>query len=165
MEVEELKELLKGREKLQMGYAEHVGTGIRKFYRYIPIYTGAAPKITDDDVYTVKMGLPKSMQMLKVPGEETAQVTDQVTAQVTAQVSDQIKMIIVTLGDKTLSRDEMMLRLQLEHRENFRLTYLRPAIDGGYVDLTILEKPTSSKQKYFLTAKGMKKLDELNSGL
>ena len=142
---------------MQMGYAEHLGTGIRNLYHYVPLYTGADPKITDDDVYTVKMNLPKSMQMLKVPGEDTAQVADQVTDQVT----DQVAHLILVIGDDTRTREEIMDLMGLKHRRNFRLTYLRPAIDDGYVDLTIPDKPTSSKQKYFLTAKGLKKLAEL----
>ena len=107
----------------------------------------------DDDMYTVKMNLPKSMQMLKAVGEDTAQVT--------AQVSNQVKMLIVTLGEETLSRDELMARLHLEHRENFRSTYLKPAIDDEFVNLTIPDKPTSGKQKYFLSKKGQQKLREL----
>ena len=51
--------------------------------------------------------------------------------------------------------DELMARLHLEHRENFRLTYLKPAIDDEFVDLTIPDKPTSGKQKYFLSKKGL----------
>lgn len=107
--------------------------------------------------------------MLKAVGEDTAQVTAQVTAQDTvqdtvqdtAQVSNQVKMLIVTLGEETLSRDELMARLRLEHRENFRLAYLKPAIDDEFVNLTIPDKPTSGKQKYFLSKKGLQKLREL----
>lgn len=107
------------------------------------------------------MNLPKSMQMLKAVGEDTAQVTAQDTMQDTAQVSNQVKMLIVTLGEETLTRDELMARLHLEHRENFRLTYLKPAIDDEFVNLTIPDKPTSGKQKYFLSKKGLQKLREL----
>ena len=146
---------------MQMGRAEHLGTGIRNLYHYVPIYTGADPVIMDDDMYTVKMNLPKSMQMLKAVGEDTAQDTAQVTVQDTAQVSNQVKMLIVTLGEETLSRDELMARLHLEHRENFRSTYLKPAIDDEFVNLTIPDKPTSGKQKYFLSKKGLQKLREL----
>jgi ATP-dependent DNA helicase RecG len=146
---------------MQMGRAEHLGTGIRNLYHYVPIYTGADPVIMDDDMYTVKMSLPKSMQMLKAVGEDTAQDTAQVTVQDTAQVSNQVKMLIVTLGEETLSRDELMARLHLEHRENFRLAYLKPAIDDEFVNLTIPDKPTSGKQKYFLSKKGLQKLREL----
>ena len=95
------------------------------------------------------------MQMLKAVGEDTMQDTE--------QVSDQVKMLIVTLGEETLSRDELMARLHLEHRENFRSTYLKPAIDDEFVNLTIPNKPTSGKQKYFLSKKGQQKLREFST--
>ena len=37
---------------------------------------------------------------------------------------------------------------------NFRLGYLRPALDAGLKEMTIPDNPRSSKQKYRLTAKG-----------
>jgi predicted transcriptional regulator len=36
----------------------------------------------------------------------------------------------------------------------FRLVYLRPALDAELIEMTISEKPHSSKQKYRLTNKG-----------
>ena len=37
----------------------------------------------------------------------------------------------------------------------FRTDYLIPAINNGYIELTIPDKPNSQNQKYRLTAKGM----------
>jgi len=45
-------------------------------------------------------------------------------------------------------------KLNLANRENFRKNYLQPALDNGLIELTIPEKPNSSKQKYRLTEKG-----------
>ena len=44
---------------VQIGRAEHLGTGIRNIYKYAPIYTGVAPIIEDEDVYIVKIGAYK----------------------------------------------------------------------------------------------------------
>jgi len=41
-----------------------------------------------------------------------------------------------------------------KHRPNFRDNYLHPALDAELIEMTIPEKPSSSKQKYRLTAKG-----------
>lgn len=38
--------------------------------------------------------------------------------------------------------------LGLKHRPSFRNNYLLPALELGYVEMTILDKPNSSKQKY-----------------
>ncbi|MDO4764092.1 MAG: transcriptional regulator, partial [Flavobacteriaceae bacterium] len=52
------------------------------------------------------------------------------------------------------TREELQEQLGLLDRENFRKIYLNPAIEQGWVALTIPDKPTSSKQKYYLTEKG-----------
>ena len=79
----------------------------------------------------------------------TPEVTTQVTAQVTAQVEQ-----IVRVCDKPLSRDELQVKLGLEHRENFRKSYLLPALASGLIERTLPDKPRSRFQKYRLTEKG-----------
>jgi ATP-dependent DNA helicase RecG len=44
--------------------------------------------------------------------------------------------------------------LGLKHEEHFREAYLTPALAGRIIDMTIPDKPRSSKQKYQLTALG-----------
>lgn len=56
--------------------------------------------------------------------------------------------------DKEYTRSEFMERLGLSYKEYFRTEYLNMAIEIGLVELTIPDKPTSSKQKYKLTQKG-----------
>lgn len=51
---------------------------------------------------------------------------------------------------------EIQSILQLKHRDNFRETYLNPALDQGLVEMTIPDKPQSSKQKHRLTTKEQK---------
>lgn len=46
---------------VQMGRAEHLGTGIRNIYKYVPLYTGKQPTIDDENIYTVRMALPTVM--------------------------------------------------------------------------------------------------------
>ena len=48
-------------------------------------------------------------------------------------------------------------------RDYFRKNYLNPAIEQGFVALTIPDKPTSSKQQYYLTDKGKEFLKTLQS--
>ena len=40
------------------------------------------------------------------------------------------------------------------NRTRFRKAILRPLLDAGLIEMTIPDKPRSSKQKYRLTAKG-----------
>jgi len=51
--------------------------------------------------------------------------------------------------------------LNLKHEDHFREAYLRPAIKAGLVEMTIPDKPRSSRQKYRLTQKGIKLLKNI----
>ena len=87
----------------------------------------------------------------------------QVTGQVTGQVADEIMtMIAVFRGDHT--RQELQLALNLKSRANFEDRYLKPAIEAGYVALTLPDKPRSRLQKYRLTAKGKAAVASLKPG-
>ena len=41
-----------------------------------------------------------------------------------------------------------MESLELKHRPTFRDNYLLPALELGYIEMTIPDKPRSSKQRY-----------------
>lgn len=73
----------------------------------------------------------------------------------TPQVPSQIKKLLQHLiTGETKSRTELQEELNLSDREYFRKNYLLPAIKAGSIALTLPDKPTSSKQQYFLTQKG-----------
>jgi hypothetical protein len=61
-----------------------------------------------------------------------------------------------------MDRQSLQSALGLKAEKNFRLIYLRPAIDAGLVEMTIPSKPRSSKQKYRLTVKGRELVAESN---
>jgi ATP-dependent DNA helicase RecG len=46
-----------------------------------------------------------------------------------------------------------MGRLNLQHREYFRLSYIKPALEQGYI-ATEFANPNHPKQRYYLTEKG-----------
>ncbi|MGL1893886.1 MAG: hypothetical protein OCD02_19770 [Spirochaetaceae bacterium] len=66
----------------------------------------------------------------------------------TEQVSVQVEKLLGILGNKVMSTKDMMNELSLKHRPTFRYNYLLPAIKLGVIEMTIPEKPNSSKQKY-----------------
>jgi len=53
-----------------------------------------------------------------------------------------------------LNRKELQEKLKLSDREYFRLNYLQPALEAKVIEMTIPDKPRSSKQRYRLTEKG-----------
>jgi hypothetical protein len=68
-------------------------------------------------------------------------------------------LILQTLQGE-MSRGELMEKLRLKDRMHFRMDYLRPALAAELIQMTIPDKPRSSKQKYRLTDKGREALRE-----
>ena len=54
-----------------------------------------------------------------------------------------------------------MASVARKDRTKFRNQVLKPLLDIGWLEMTIPDKPTSSKQKYRLTDKGRQLLSEL----
>lgn len=74
--------------------------------------------------------------------------TEQVNEQVNEQVTEQVEKLLDVISDEEYSTKEMMELLGLKHRPSFRDNYLLPALELGYMEMTIPDKPNSSKQKY-----------------
>ena len=53
-----------------------------------------------------------------------------------------------------MSRREIQDKLGLRNDEHFRKAYLLPALEAECIEMTLPDKPRSSKQKYRLTEKG-----------
>ena len=70
------------------------------------------------------------------------------TEQVTVQVTDQVEKLLTVLGTQELSLRDLMGKLVLKHRPSFRQSYLIPALNLELIEMTIPDKPNSSKQKY-----------------
>jgi len=71
----------------------------------------------------------------------------------TPRVPDEVrKLLMVCQGEMT--REELQKKLHLKGLANFRRLYFTPALEGGYIEMTIPGKPNSRLQMYRLTAKG-----------
>ncbi len=66
----------------------------------------------------------------------------------TEQATEQVRKLLDIIGDKEYSTKELMELIGLKHRPSFRDNYLLPALELGYIEMTIPDKPNSSKQKY-----------------
>ena len=112
-------------------------------------------------------GVPR---ILKSYGKECFKFTENflrmifpASEQVTEQVTEQVKKIILTLDGNTLSTNEIMQLLELKHRPTFLYDYLKPALEQGFIEMTIPDKPNSSLQKYRLTILGKQLKVKLSS--
>ncbi len=70
------------------------------------------------------------------------------TEQVRDQVTEQVERLMMVLGNDTLSAKELLERLGLKHRPTFSKNYLHPALELGFIEMTVPDKPNSSKQRY-----------------
>ncbi len=81
--------------------------------------------------------------------------------QLPTQSTDPVDRLLKVLTEGPFSSGELRKRLNLKHRPTFRENYLHPALEKGYIEMTIPEKPKSRLQKYRLTKRGKKILREL----
>ncbi|MDO8897766.1 MAG: ATP-binding protein, partial [Bacteroidales bacterium] len=127
-----------------LGMVEHLGSGVP---RILQAYDKDCFKFSEN---YLRMTFPSSE---KLP----MQVSTQVSTQVSMQVEELIKTFT---GEHT--RQELQDKLKLANRENFRKNYLQSALEVELIELTVPEKPNSSKQKYRLTEKGILMKDQLS---
>ena len=119
------------------GYIEQVGTGIEDMIERLKGYGLPEPEFIQNQEFKVIITRP----------------APQDTMQDTMQVKNEIKELILILsGDMT--RTELQERLNLRNRDHFRRMYINAALDEGWIEQTMPDKPTSKYQKYRLTEKG-----------
>ena len=110
---------------------EHLGSGIP---RILQSYGKECFDFTDN---FLRMTFPAAEQ---VPPKYSAS---------TVQVEELVKML-----GKEMNRQEIQSKLNLYNRDDFRLNYLKHALEQGFIEMTIPDKPNSSLQKYRLTILG-----------
>ena len=60
-----------------------------------------------------------------------------------------------------MTRLDIQEALGLKHEDHFRKSYLLPALQAGLIEMTIPDKPRSSKQRYRLTPAGSEYLKRI----
>ena len=78
-------------------------------------------------------------------------ITDAATPQVRPQVTPRVKQLLHALKGE-MTREELQKALGLADRKSFRERYLAPALSGGYIEMTLPDKPNSRFQRYRLTS-------------
>lgn len=69
------------------------------------------------------------------------------------ELTGEVQKLLKALA-KPMNRKELQAKLRLKSQANFRERYLKPALEAGLIEMTIPDKPRSSRQKYRLTVKG-----------
>ena len=156
----------------RIDFIEKAGTGIRRILDGARAVDCPEPVFGVESFVTVTFRpnpevrqaaggeLVSTPQVAQLTDQVTAQEADQVTAQeadqVTAQVPPQLFVLKAIFGE--MSRHQIQESLGLKHTRHFRDTYLNPTLQAGLIEMTIPEKPQSSKQRYRLTPAGRRYL-------
>jgi len=144
----------------ELDLTEGRSTGIPKVLRVMAGNGSPAPEFeTDDDRSYFLIRLPIHAGASFPVGTKSELSRDQVTREVTTEVprkyrgsTTEVRLLKVLSGEMT--RQQLQVALKLKNDEHFRKTYLLPALKAGLIEMTIPDKPKSSKQKYRLTAAG-----------
>lgn len=83
--------------------------------------------------------------------------------QVSPQVSPQVGELLAAIQGE-MGREALQSALRLSDRKSFRERYLKPALVGGLIEMSIPDKPNSRLQKYRLTTKGRQWLAQHGDG-
>ena len=137
-------------------FVEHLGSGMN---RILEVYDRGIFNLSDNFLQvTFPFEEDYENDSDQVTMQDTMHVTMQVTMHVTMQVAKMIKAM-----DGTMSRLEIMQKMNLFNRDYFRLECLQPSLKEGIIQMTIPDKPKSRFQKYCLTDKGIELQKTLNS--
>jgi hypothetical protein len=79
------------------------------------------------------------------------------TPEVTPEATPEVGRLLSVLQNKALGKQEILQVLGLKDEKNLRELYIKPALQGSFIELTIPEKPRSPKQQYRITEKGILK--------
>lgn len=75
------------------------------------------------------------------------------------QVAPQVRQILKVIRGE-MAREALQRALELQDRKSFRERYLKPALADELMEMTLPEKPNSRLQKYRLTDKGRRWLQQ-----
>jgi Fic family protein len=84
------------------------------------------------------------------------------TPEVAQEVTPEVRLLAAFAGE--MARQQLKTTLGLRDDEHFRKAYLLPALEAGWIEMTIPDRPRSSKQKYRLTDKGRQWLAQHGNG-
>ena len=138
-------------------YIERMGTGIHDMIERCREAGLPEPefKLTDGFVTAIRRKPGKAFEA--VGGKLAPEVIEQVGTK-SGLSRDQVEILQNCASEKAIG--ELMNLIGRANRTKFRNQILRPLLDAGFIEMTISDKPTSSKQKYRLTVKGQKIVEE-----
>ena len=134
-------------------FIEKAGTGIRRIRDEARDLRCAEPAFESDSFVTVTFRPNPAVRAA------AGKVVPQVAGEVAGEVAPEIRLLLATSGEMT--RQQLQEALGLKHEDHFRAAYLLPALRAGLIEMTIPDKPRSSRQRYRLTPAGRERLERI----
>lgn len=126
------------------GYIERLGTGTADIIRIAKKAGLEEPEFVQDDDF-------KTIIYRK---NTTKQNSMEATMEVTVEVTVEVKKVISVLNGE-MKRSEIQKILELKNDDNFRLQYIIPTLELGYIEMKYPDNPKHPNQKYKLTKIGL----------
>ena len=123
--------------------ADELGSGLRKLMRYGKKYGGTDPQLIEGDNFRIVVSVPELSKRSYNSVQEFNSTPPEV-----------VKLLRIIEGEMT--RAEIMELMSLKDEKHFREKYQQIALGLGVIEMTIPDKPRSSKQKYRLSEVGKK---------
>lgn len=141
----------------ELDLTEGRSTGIPKILREMHNNGSPAPRFeTDEDRLSFLVRLP--IHTKAIQSRPSDELVGNPAQQDALQVTPQVEKLLKSLH-REMSRTELMEKMNLKDRMNFSFSYLQPALEENLIEMTIPDKPSSRNQKYRLTEKGKKYLE------
>jgi len=172
----------------RMGVVENIGSGIKRIHELCREHGVAKPTINVSEHWvTVTFPRPAAQAEIAQPGDASAdrsRTSDATNGTLEAETGPepahtkaapsqrlmgtksalsrhQVEILHNCLYEKAIS--ELMPLTGRSDRTKFRNQLLKPLLESGWLEMTVPDKPRSSKQKYRLTVNGKTLLAKLDS--
>ncbi len=132
----------------RMGLVEQIGSGIRRIRELCQDYGAAEPEFEVSEHWVTAV----FRRNVRHAADDVGQHVIQHVRPKSGLSPDQVKILRNCLKDNAIG--QLMQLVGRSNRTKFRDQVLKPLMEAGYLEMTIPDKPRSSKQKYRLTAKG-----------
>jgi predicted HTH transcriptional regulator len=129
----------------ELKWVEELGSGKKNILKFASLYfDNQAITIKDDDKFVFEIDFNEfTPQDTPQDKQDTPQDAPQDEQQNSTQLLKLIKVLI-----RDMSREELMNALSISDREYFREFFIKPALEKGWIEMTIPTKPNSKNQKY-----------------
>jgi ATP-dependent DNA helicase RecG len=142
-------------------FIEKAGTGIKRIRDEVKKHGSPEPVFEATGFFTA-IFRPLKTRTPEVTGEVSTksapsrdQVAGEVTGEVPGEVAGEVLRLLKAIQRGPMTRTGAQAALGLSGQANFRDRYLEPALRLGLVEMTIPDKPRSSKQRYRITPRGL----------